>query len=51
MRDYQAMDKDGRSCMNEIETVETYVSGNRETRRKYDDYITISYEFSMASNC
>jgi len=43
------MDKDGRSCMYAIETVETYVSGNLETR---DNTITtISYEFSLASNC
>ena len=51
MQDYRVMDKYGRSYMYVIETVETYVSGNRETLGKYDDYITISYEFSMASNC
>ena len=47
--DYRVMDKDGRSCMYAIETVETYVSGNLETQ---DNTITtISYEFSLASNC
>ena len=40
MRDYRVMDKDGRSCMYmyAIDTVETYVLGNRETRGKYDYY-------------
>ena len=49
MRDYRVMDKDGRSCKYVIETVETYVLGNRETLE--NTIITISYEFSMASNC
>ena len=43
------MEKDGRSCMYVIKTVDTYASGNQET---LDNMITtISYEFSMASNC
>ena len=48
---YRVMDKDGRSCMYEIETVDTYmyVSGNPEIR---DNTITtISYDEFMASNC
>ena len=47
--DYRVIVKDGRSCMYAIETVEMYVSGNQQTR---DNTITtISYDFSMASNC
>ena len=43
------MATDGRNCMYAIETGDTYVSGNPETR---DNTITIiTYEFSMASNC
>ena len=45
MRDYRVMDKDGRSCMYVIETVETYVSGNRETRKN----TTITLQSVMSS--
>ena len=45
MRDYRVMDKDGRSCMYVIETVETYVLGNRETRKN----TTITLQSVMSS--